>query len=106
MKPAESIDLATITSAHFEPFLNSEFTLVCDDGRFQIALIEVTDLSGPNSPNTTRNRKSFSMVFHSNTALFNQGIYTIEHPDLAPMSIFLSPFEGGEGRCKLEAIFN
>ena len=32
--------------------------------------------------------------------------YQVQHPDLPPCELFLSPFEGGEDWCSLEAIFN
>jgi hypothetical protein len=46
------------------------------------------------------------LVFKCETAVLPQGSYTLLHPQLPPCVLFLSPFQGGEQWCKLEAIFN
>ncbi|MEZ5300918.1 MAG: hypothetical protein R3F11_09740 [Verrucomicrobiales bacterium] len=97
-------DLAILTGDHFRPCVGGEFTFSSPEGgsvRAKLAAVEdLPDHSG------VERRVPFALLFKCDEACLPQGIYEIEHPDLATMACFLSPISGGQGHCELEAIFN
>lgn len=106
MDSSSTIDLAEVDCAVFQSLLNSEFTLCGESESFPAKLIEISELPDNRTEDECIRQKPFSLVFHCESAVLNQGTYSLEHPELAPCVIFLSPFEGGDGWCKLEALFN
>ena len=106
MMSSKPIDLAEVESAAFQPLLNSEFTLRGETESFPAKLIEISELADNPAIDERIRQKPFSLVFHCESAALNQGTYALEHSALDPCVIFLSPFEGGDEWCKLEALFN
>lgn len=106
MNPSETIDLAQVDRSVFQPLLDSECILRGETESFPVRLIEISELPD-NRPADERIRKNpFALVFLCESAVLIQGMYGLEHPKLPPCNLFLSPFEGGDGWCKLEALFN
>ena len=106
MISSEPIDLATLESTVFKPLLNSEFTLKGEEETFPATLMEISEIPDNRPEDDRLRKKPFTLVFLCETAVLTQGIYALEHPELAPCNLFLSPFEGGEVWCKMEALFN
>lgn len=106
MDSSTIIDLAELDSAVFKPFLNAEFTLCGASESFPVRLIEISELPDNRTEDARIRQNPFSLVFHCESAALKQGTYSLKHPELAPCIIFLSPFEGGNDWCKLEALFN
>lgn len=73
---------------------------------FSVTLTEVAAIADHRGAGARQKRVPFSIAFHCPSALLNQGLYKLTHENLPACEIFLSPFEGGEGWCKLEAVFN
>lgn len=105
MPDQEPMDLASVNEESFRPHLNSEFTIQSDDGAIPLTLTEVTEYPD-HRPEGASFRKPFGLVFKCEVGVLGQGVYRLEHAALPPGEIFLSPFEGGEGWCKVEAVFN
>jgi hypothetical protein len=101
-----SIDLATVTGSDFEPHVNSEFTLRWDGGECRVTLIEVAEYPDHRGARRSARRRPFGLVFRCAAGALPQGTYGLEHSHLPSCVLFLSPFDGGEDWCMLEAIFN
>ncbi len=106
MPDLQTIDLATVDASIFRPHVDSTFTLHHGADRVLLRLTDIADYPERRAKDGAPLRKPFGLVFHSEKALLVQGTYPLEHPELPACEIFLSPFEGGDGWCKLEAIFN
>jgi len=106
MPDLETIDLATVDESTFRPHVDSEFTLRCEAGEFPVTLMSIAEYPDHRAEDERQRRKPFGLVFQCGSTVLAQGIYTVGHPDLPSCDLFLSPFDGGEGWCKLEAIFN
>ena len=105
MPDMQTIDLASVDASVFRPHVNTEFTLRSVAGAFPATLIGVDEQPGAQRELDSQKRTPFSLVFHCQSALLGQGMYTLNHAELSACDIFLSPFEGGDGWCKLEAVF-
>lgn len=99
------LDLATASEEDFRPHLESGFTAESGDGReIELRLVEVA--ARPDHRSEPEGRSPFALVFQCDGALLTQGIYRLRHAELPNCELFLSPFEGGDDWCRLEAIFN
>ena len=97
--------LEQIRVTDFRPYEGKDFPLHFSAEMVQtIRLKEVLDL--PSYSN--RERKPFSLCFQTDqkTYYFLQGIYTLDHPVLGPMDIFLVPLGVRDGGMQYEAIFS
>lgn len=111
MTASEQIDLATVTSAEFQPHLHSAFTVRSENEELDglaLTLLEASDYPDHRSTDERANQKRppFGLLFKCDAGVLAQGIYRLEHQQLLPCEVFLTPIEGGEGWCKLESIFN
>lgn len=107
MPDLEAIDLATVTDSVFRPHLNSEFMVRAgEDAQLALTLVDIAEYPDHRPEEASSSRKPFGLIFRCDAGVLEQGCYAIAHAALPPCELFLSPFEGGDGWCKLEAIFN
>lgn len=106
MPGLDPIDVATTGGDRFLPFVGTAFRASQGGEGTTLTLLEVTEYPDHTPDGGPGSRKPFGLVFQCAAAMLPQGIYALEHPELGPCEIFLSPFEGSENGCKLEAIFN
>ena len=103
---ATIVVLHNLQKATFEPHLNTRFRIHLPDEQILDAeLIEVKGLGGDTPPSATR--APFSILFLGPVEpVLVQGIYRIEHDELAPMELFLVPVGPGETGMNYEAVFS
>jgi hypothetical protein len=87
-----------LTADSFAPHTGTTFTL-CDAG-VELVLTEV--LMAGDSPSG----RPFTLTFTS-PAVFGQGTYDVQHPDLGRLAIFLVPRQPlADGSARYHAVFN
>lgn len=93
-------DLSLITPDHFESLLGQELPLAGTDHALQVHSVE--RLRSP-SPRPA----PFSVVLLAPAGMSGaQGMYTLVHPVLGELPLFLVPIEPESGRSRLELVFN
>jgi len=97
--------LELLSSKDFQPYVGSDFHIRFTPGVTVAAQLEsVLELTGYSN----LERKPFSIVFQTaeKESYYLQAIYTIEHPALGALSIFLVPL-GIKGKgMQYEAVFS
>ena len=103
MSSLEQLDLN-----HFKPHQGTTFTLPTPEGEddLELELQDVSDLPDHRPEGDKSGRAPFVLVFACKTFKVPTGMYRLEHGKLAPLDIFLSPFESYEDGCRLESVFN
>ena len=99
------MDIALLTLNDFETLLNTVFTIrISDEILLNAELIEVTKLNNY-SP---LDRNPFSIVFRTEqkNEYYQQGIFTILHPEKGDLQLFLSPLGFDDIGMKYEAVFS
>ena len=99
------MDIALLTLNDFDPHLNKIFTIrISDEILLDAELIEVTKLNNY-SP---LERSPFSIVFRTEqkNEYYQQGIFTIIHPQKGNLELFLSPLGFDSVGMKYEAVFS
>lgn len=99
------MDIALLTLNDFDPHLNKVFTIrISDEVLLDAELIEVTKLNNY-SP---LQRSPFSIVFRTEqkNEYYQQGIFTIVHPQKGNLELFLSPLGFDSVGMKYEAVFS
>jgi hypothetical protein len=72
----------------------------------KITLIEVTELGEASGSDLSR-RRPFSLVFHDAAKTYvPQHIYTITHPTLGRLDLFLVPIGPNQNGMQYQAVFN
>ncbi len=93
-------DLAQLTVAHFSGLVGQELRIAGSEHALSVESVDV--LKSP-SPRT----QPFSLVLRCAPGLSGrQGLYTLEHPELGALEIFLVPIEPKAGCARFEAVFN
>ena len=94
--------------AHFLPHLETIFTLPTPEGEedLKLELQDASKLTDHRPEDDRSGRAPFVLVFACKTRLIPQGNYHLEHEELDPVLLFLSPFESYHEGSRLEAIFN
>ncbi len=98
--------LDKLTSADFSSYLEEAFTLGLPDGsQHAVTLVEVTEL-GEGQEETGR-RRPFSLIFRGPFGLrLPQQIYSLAHPGMGSLQVFIVPIGPDQaGQC-YEVIFN
>jgi len=94
----------------FEPYLHQSFNIYAGDAEpLEVELISVTEFSGGGAhTNSEGKRTPFSIIFRgaSSEPVLQQAIYTVEHPELGALGIFLVPIGPDEHGLCYEAVFN
>ncbi len=102
--------LDKLTHTSFEPYLHHFFSIHVEDGDpLNVELISVTEFSeGGALTNAEGKRTPFSIIFRcaSPEPVLQQAIYTVEHPELGALGIFLVPIGPDEHGLCYEAVFN
>jgi hypothetical protein len=99
------MDIALLTSNDFNTFLNKLFTIrISDEVLLDAELIEITKLNNYSS----LERSPFSIVFRTEqkNEYYQQGIFTIVHPQKGNLELFLSPLGFDSVGMKYEAVFS
>ena len=97
----EPLDLRTARASTFAPHVGSEFR--SSDPEAQFLLDDAQEL--PSQPGAPR-PEPFSLVFTTDARL-PQRIYSLEHPVVGRLDLFLVPVgPGPDGRLRYEAVFN
>ena len=99
------MDIALLTLNDFDPHLNKIFKIrISDEIQLDAELIEVTKLNNY-SP---LERSPFSIVFQKKkkNEYYQQGIFTIIHPQKGNLELFLSPLGFDSVGMKYEAVFS
>lgn len=99
------MDIALLTLNDFNAFLNKIFTIqISDEIHLDAELVELTKLNNYSS----LEREPFSIVFRTEqkTEYYQQGIFTIVHPQKGNLDLFLSPLGFDSVGMKYEAIFS
>lgn len=99
------MDIALLTLNDFDTLLTTVFTIrISDEVQLEAELIEVTELNNY-SP---LERNPFSIVFRTNQKdeYYQQGIFTIVHPEKGNLELFMSPLGFDSVGMKYEAVFS
>ncbi len=93
-------DLSLVTAEHFEPLLGQGLPLAGTEHALVVHAVERLRSPSPRpSP--------FSVVLLAPPGLSgSQGVYTLVHPVLGELALFLVPIEPEHGRSRLEIVFN
>jgi hypothetical protein len=103
--------LDQVTVADFSPFVKATFRTEVEPGDvLELELIDAQPI-GPEPQAREANvpRRAYSLIFRGpNDRLLDQRIYSIEHPKLGTLGIFLVPLgpEGDPDGLHYQAIFN
>lgn len=99
--------LDQLTHESFTPYLNSTFTVHYDGSEtMPLTLISVDTLGHQPEPGSGQ-RWSFAITLHSSLKdqYLIQQIYTLEHPELKQMELFLVPLGPDANGMRYEAVF-
>ena len=94
-----ALDLGTVTAESFTPFVGAELVTEW----VALTLIEASPLR--QKPYVPEARQPFRLMFTGPAPLLPQGTYTLAHPELEPLDIFLVAIAGNEDGFTYEAIF-
>ncbi len=93
-------DLSQITPEDFESLRGCDLPIAASEHSLQVDSVE--RLRSP-SPRPT----PFSVTLLAPEGLQgDQGMYTLIHPTLGELALFLVPIEPSQGRSRLEIVFN
>ncbi|SHL69845.1 DUF6916 family protein [Flavobacterium chilense] len=99
------MDIALLTLDDFNAFLNKVFTIkISDEIQLDAELIELTKLN--NYSPLERNPFSITFRTEQKNEYYEQGIFTIVHPQKGNLELFLSPLGFDNVGMKYEAIFS
>ncbi|WP_163409450.1 DUF6916 family protein [Flavobacterium ajazii] len=99
------MDIALLTFNDFNTLLNTVFTIrISDEVQLDAELIELTKLNNY-SP---LERSPFSIVFRTNqkNEYYEQGIFTIVHPEKGDLELFMTPLGFDNAGMRYEAVFS
>ena len=99
------MDIALLTLDDFDTLINNVFSIrISDEVQLDAELVEVTKLNNY-SP---LERNPFSIVFRTDqkNEYYQQGIFTIVHPEKGDLQLFLSPLGFDNVGMKYEAVFS
>lgn len=95
---------AAPTLDHFEPLLGEQFEISDGSGTLLATLIEATNLREVQGAG--QRSRQFSLVWRGPPgAVLPQRIYTVRHPTLGPMELFLVSIKSGADGTRYEAVF-
>ena|SRR5687767_6580130 len=104
------MQLSELTFEHFEPYIGQIFLIHYEaDQTLETTLVQVAKLGPePAADQPPQRRRAFSLLFQAPmTAILRQSIYTVEHPALGSLDIFLVPLgpDREQQGIRYEAIF-
>ncbi len=93
-------DLLKLKPEHFDEFIGSELPLVGSDFAFTLTAVQRLRSHASRA-------EPFSLQLLAPTNLRGeQGIYSIQHPELGTIEMFLVPVATLDDRLQFEAVFN
>lgn len=101
--------LDRLSADDFTEHLNSIFHLSSDSGeQVEAELVEVTELGTSDAPvDGNKRRRPFSVVFSGPPQpVLPQGIHTLQHAEMEPLSLFVVPIGPDKKGMRYEAVFN
>lgn len=99
------MDIALLTLNDFTAFLNQVFKIrISDEIELDAELIELT--KGNNYSPLERNPFSIVLRTEQKNEYYEQGIFTVEHPEKGTLDIFLTPLGFDSVGMKYEAVFS
>ena len=109
-----SMELGTVTSDDFRPFLKQKFLIYATVSEsIETELIQVKDLASGyqdelDEEEAPPRRKAFSLIFRSNQkdSYFPQRIYTVQNEQIGSLDIFLVPLGPDKTGMRYQAIFS
>jgi hypothetical protein len=103
MPEKDMIDLASLESKTLAPLVGQAMTLRSGD---QSAALEVTAVTVHNQKYPSSNREPFTISFKGQPGLrIPQATYTLEHPELGTLEIFVTQTGDGPSGSEFESIF-
>ncbi len=94
--------LEHVTLKSFAPHVDEKFVLKHDGGDVDLVLVEATDKTTPGVPG-----EQFSLLFRGPLRpALAQHIYTLDHPEMGGLELFLVPVAEKESGRLYEAFFN
>lgn len=99
------MDISLLNVNNFNSLLNTIFLFkISEEIELDAELISVTELNN----NSSIDRAPFSLVFRTNqkNEYYEQGIFTIIHPEVGNLELFLTPLGFDEVGMKYEAVFS
>ncbi len=99
------LDLASLTSAHFEPLLKSSFELkLGEKPPVPLELIEIRRLGHRRQEAA---KEPFALTFRGQSGWrLAQGIYAVNHPEMGPLEIFITQVGDAQEGSLFEAVFS
>jgi hypothetical protein len=92
------------TLDRFEPLLGEQFEISDGSGTLVATLVEAVNLREVQGAG--QRSRQFSLVWRGPPgAVLPQRIYTVRHPALAPMALFLVSIKDGADGARYEAVF-
>lgn len=98
--------LENLTIADFAQHLHTEFRIrLSDQTWYALELVSVTEAGERRSPDV---RQPFSLVFQNpdKRAYLPQRTYSLEHPEMGRLEIFITPLGPNQEGMSYEAIFS
>lgn len=99
------VAMDALSIAEFEPLRHQEFTILFSaQQKEEAVLADIVPLTGY----TTLPRKPFSILLQTSQQkqYFPQAIYSVFHPALGKMEMFLVPLGAKQGGMQYEAVFS
>ena len=93
--------MSELTHSAFKQHEKTAFTLKGAPKSTELHLYEVAE-----SPHTPEGYESFSLVFACKDGFLEQATYTLEHPEMKEMDVFLVPISQDGDTVYYESVFN
>jgi hypothetical protein len=100
-----AVALQLLTVSDFQSHLNENFLIHFSRGVVGTAQLQNV-VALPDLPNMERKPFSILLQTEQNSREYQQGIYTIEHPEFGAMDIFLVPVGCNSKGLQYEAVFS
>lgn len=98
--------LESLSLERFEPHVGSTFVLDPDGDRVELTLVEASSTDPHETAPDGPGRRAFSLLFRGPSGLVvEQQIWTLDHPQLGRLGLFLVPMQPDAEGSYLEAVF-
>jgi hypothetical protein len=98
--------LDKLASSDFSALLDEQFEIHAGDLQLDAALVEVVDLEPPRGRAAGRTRPFSILLRAAGEPALPQGTYSLRHPGIGALELFLVPIGTEEGDLLYEAVFN
>jgi hypothetical protein len=98
--------LESLSLERCEPHVGSTFVLDPDGDPVELTLVEASPIVPHETASDASGRRAFSLLFRGPSGLVvEQRIWTLEHPQLGRLDLFLVPMQPDREGSYLEAVF-